>query len=87
MFTEFGCLYTGKTDPRLIKLVEAGQYLKLENLSRFQEQIVASPGYKHYCSEILRYSLNFFSETSAQEVDFSCSARFSFAMRKSQTGC
>ena len=82
IFAEFGCLYTGKTDPRLIKLVEAGQFVKLEDLSRFQEQIMASPGYQHYCSEILRYSLNFFSQTSAQEVDSSCSARFSFAMSK-----
>lgn len=61
MFSEFGSLYHGKTDSRLIDLVENGQYLKLENLSCFQEQIIASPGYKKHCSQVLRCSLNFFS--------------------------
>lgn len=61
MFTEFDTLYHRKTDSRLIDLVENGQYLKLENLSCFQEKIIAAPGYKKYCSQVLRYPQIFFS--------------------------
>ena len=83
MFDEFGSLYSGKADPRLNGLIESGQYLKLENLSRFQQQIVASSGYQHYCSQALRSQpLNFFSQPKATDSDSGCSLQSSDVSRR-----
>ena len=62
LFDEFASIYEGKTDPKFINLVDAGQYVKLQDLSCFQKQILVSPGYIQYCSQILRNnSMSFFS--------------------------
>ncbi len=54
MLAEFGCLYTGQTDPQLTALVEAGRVLSLEDLEQFQQPLQGSEGYQQYCSNILR---------------------------------
>lgn len=60
LFDEFSSLYKNKMDPKFTELVASGQYSKLDDLSRFQKQILGSPGYQQYCSESLKNSMRFF---------------------------
>jgi hypothetical protein len=71
LFDEFGSI-DGYKKPHsetlpfsLTELVDNGRYLKLEDLSRFQQQISESPGYHRYCRQMLRCSASFFPTRKA----------------------
>lgn len=64
MFDEFKSLYANdKENPNFEALIEAGQYLELEEegLDPYKKLIADSLGYHAYCSESLQNSARFFS--------------------------
>ena len=57
LFDEFKSIYNNdKKNSDFLGLVEAGQYTQIVNLGDYRQQIVSSPGYREYCSQILKYS-------------------------------
>jgi hypothetical protein len=72
MFDEFKSLYANnKENPNFEALIEAGQYLELEEegLDPYKKPIVDSLGYHAYCSESLQNSARFFSFSMEKTKD------------------